>query len=201
MRAFFRCGSFLICSLLLFCISLPFAASASLISATVTIERIFGGNAIYSETDVVTDGLGPEFADSFFANFDIEASSISLTFNQTIGYSVGTPRQHYLISDLSWVDDPLAVITGISVAFGGTITLFSGDPFSSADVEFFDNAIKIFVGGLQFAPDVFIEIDLQTSHLAPVPVPAALPLFGTGLGIMGFISWRRKRRMARQAAA
>jgi len=34
-----------------------------------------------------------------------------------------------------------------------------------------------------------------------VPLPAALPLFGTGLGIMGFIGWRRKRRMAAQAAA
>ncbi len=30
----------------------------------------------------------------------------------------------------------------------------------------------------------------------PVPVPAALPLFGTGLAIMGIIGWRRKRKVA-----
>ncbi|GBF26421.1 hypothetical protein MnTg02_01460 [bacterium MnTg02] len=36
--------------------------------------------------------------------------------------------------------------------------------------------------------------------MAVVPLPAALPLFGTGLGIMGFIGWRRKRRMAAEAA-
>ena len=29
--------------------------------------------------------------------------------------------------------------------------------------------------------------------LAPVPLPAALPLFATGLGLLG---WRRKRRAA-----
>lgn len=29
-----------------------------------------------------------------------------------------------------------------------------------------------------------------------VPVPAALPLFGTGLALMGFFGWRRKRRAA-----
>lgn len=29
-----------------------------------------------------------------------------------------------------------------------------------------------------------------------VPVPAALPLFGTGLAIMGFVGWRRKRKLA-----
>jgi len=30
--------------------------------------------------------------------------------------------------------------------------------------------------------------------LTTVPVPAALPLFGTGLALMGFIGWRRKRK-------
>lgn len=31
--------------------------------------------------------------------------------------------------------------------------------------------------------------------LAVVPLPAALPLYGTGLAIMGFIGWRRKRKV------
>lgn len=30
----------------------------------------------------------------------------------------------------------------------------------------------------------------------PVPVPAALPLFGTGIAILGFLGWRRKRQQA-----
>ena len=32
-----------------------------------------------------------------------------------------------------------------------------------------------------------------------VPLPAALPLFGTGLAVMGFIGWQRKRRIAAEA--
>ena len=28
----------------------------------------------------------------------------------------------------------------------------------------------------------------------PVPLPAALPLYGTGLGVLAFLAWRRKRR-------
>lgn len=35
--------------------------------------------------------------------------------------------------------------------------------------------------------------------VSPVPVPAALPLFGSGLAIMGFIGWRRKRKLATAA--
>lgn len=38
-----------------------------------------------------------------------------------------------------------------------------------------------------------LNIDF-TAPLSEVPVPAALPLFGTGLAAMGFIGWRRKRK-------
>jgi CHRD domain len=31
-------------------------------------------------------------------------------------------------------------------------------------------------------------------QLAPVPLPPALPLFATGLGALGLLAWRRKRK-------
>lgn len=34
----------------------------------------------------------------------------------------------------------------------------------------------------------------EVSGLAPVPLPAALPLFAVGLGALGFTGWRRKRK-------
>ena len=34
---------------------------------------------------------------------------------------------------------------------------------------------------------------VERVSIPPVPLPAALPLFGTGLAVMGFIGWRRKR--------
>ena len=37
---------------------------------------------------------------------------------------------------------------------------------------------------------------VPTSGVSAVPLPAALPLFGTGLAFMGFIGWRRKRKLA-----
>lgn len=40
-----------------------------------------------------------------------------------------------------------------------------------------------------------LTIGSSTGSIGPsiVPVPAALPLFGTGLAILGFLGWRRKR--------
>ena len=34
------------------------------------------------------------------------------------------------------------------------------------------------------------------THVSAVPIPAALPLFAGGLGLLGFLGWRRKRIFA-----
>jgi hypothetical protein len=45
------------------------------------------------------------------------------------------------------------------------------------------------------------EGDFSVTSVSPVPLPAALPLFATGLGVLGVLGWRRKRKAAAIAAA
>ena len=40
----------------------------------------------------------------------------------------------------------------------------------------------------------FINPITLEGQLVAIPLPAALPLFGTGLGILGFMGWRRRRK-------
>jgi hypothetical protein len=40
------------------------------------------------------------------------------------------------------------------------------------------------------------KADFTLDSVTPVPLPAALPLFATGLGAMGLLGWRRKRKAA-----
>lgn len=39
-----------------------------------------------------------------------------------------------------------------------------------------------------------VRLDRSDIAVGVVPLPAALPLYGSGLAIMGFIGWRRKRK-------
>jgi hypothetical protein len=57
-----------------------------------------------------------------------------------------------------------------------------------------DNGMEIFSSDQEFDFAVF-------SAGAATPLPAALPLFATGLGAMGLLIWRKKRKGAELAAA
>ena len=49
------------------------------------------------------------------------------------------------------------------------------------------------------ANGIQLEWDSHVSFSEPftvTPLPAALPLFATGLGALGLFSWRRKRKQA-----
>ena len=41
---------------------------------------------------------------------------------------------------------------------------------------------------------------LEIGPVSEVPLPAALPLFATGLGALGLLGWRRKKKAAARAA-
>jgi len=44
--------------------------------------------------------------------------------------------------------------------------------------------------------DLRLSLNKSGNQISVVPLPAALPLYGTGLALMGFVGWRRKRKAA-----
>ena len=104
--------------------------------------------------------------------------------------------------------------TGTTSVCAGDIPFFQGwadlVPFNNllADLPF----VQLFISGAQASSRSVNVSRVKTQvgsslgsflirPVAVIPLPAALPLFGTGLGIMGFIGWRRKRRMAHETTA
>ncbi len=77
------------------------------------------------------------------------------------------------------------IIANLGVGNGTGIFTYSGAAFNS--FSFFHEQNPTNIG--------FVISNLKV-ELAPVPVPAALPLLAGGLGLMGLLGWRRKRKTA-----
>lgn len=76
-----------------------------------------------------------------------------------------------------------------------TITLTANGGFSWSDVS---NVLMPTVGFASTYGHGFEAVDNAqfAGYASPTPLPAALPLFGSGLGLMGLLGWRKKRKVA-----
>ena len=162
---------------------------------------------IVSSTDSTLQAIGTidinASAGSSFTLGDIVSTNISVS---------GASITNFVVT--SWVN------AGGTISVNGLTATFSksGNPFSdsqpSSPPNFFgcDSSgcatFDILVGQLSTAEErVFYGsgLDALTSmHMtvtSETPLPAALPLFATGLGGLGLLGWRRKRKAAALAAA
>ncbi|HKA77515.1 MAG TPA: hypothetical protein VKD19_10450 [Pseudolabrys sp.] len=103
-------------------------------------------------------------------------------------------------------------ISDIVFVNGGVVTLISDSPEGTpltalATITILGTLEE--TGGVQDLTGFFTPagltlpagfITVQSDVEATTPLPAALPLFATGLGALGLLGWRRKRKAATLAA-
>lgn len=172
-------------------------------------------NAIPVTKDVTFSGSPvQDFLGVSVPPVDPVTGSFSITLDPTLTYTNSggiTSESVNLVVSSSWVFnyDP------------GTDRLEVGGSSAGADTVIFDpstNDFWLFINGFLSGSPTFVQIGYsQTSVSArnlfgtlsgngtvsvvdppppQVPVPAALPLFATGLGLLGIAGWRRKRKSA-----
>lgn len=121
-----------------------------------------------------------------FSNIDITMIGAVLTgkiFNFDQGSTAtqlfaGDNNNDYLVLNFA---QPLPTIGGNDAIASGCIFSTTGSPDPAGCIPFFDT-FKFF-GSVE-------SLDSAT------PLPAALPLFASGLGALGLLGWRRKRKAA-----
>jgi hypothetical protein len=109
---------------------------------------------------------------------------------------IGTPQSATTIRVVianGTVTPPSVGIIALVLEDGGTLVGFTGGAIDSA-----------FHSGDCDLPSGFCRggVDLGQGQVTPessvtaTPLPATLPLFATGLGALGLLGWRRKRKQA-----
>lgn len=141
-----------------------------------------GSNSIYH----ASNGYNADQDNPIKVLFDFSVSDVSLT-----GVDVGSDgfilKAFDAVAGGNLVDEQQ--VTGITADGIGEYFILSVAGISIRRVEFSQILSGNFFDGMLFD-------DLTFSAVSTVPVPAALPLFGTGLALMGFLGWRRKRKAA-----
>ena len=96
-----------------------------------------------------------------------------------------------VFSPAARVVDSLGV--GFQVADGTLLNFYEDDGLYSPGNPFYCGAVYCLIG--QSGPAVALT-DLTITPASETPLPAALPLFATGLGALGLLGRRRKRKTA-----
>lgn len=142
-------------------------------------------------------GPGVEFTDvnAFQGGADIDFSNtnILVTYPSNFILAGGATFEGWDLSDQPATDP----IIGVSV---GSATNLAG--FSASNLSFDSHHVYVNLAGLGtpfpnsvntlIDPNTLISIDVAFG--SATPVPGALPLFASGLGALGLLGWRRKRK-------
>lgn len=123
------------------------------------------------------------------SSFQGSTNNSSLSFNGQTQALLNTPS---LI--LMTMDGLASSVSGNGQA-GGTISASAEiDPFIFIDPSFFDPNLFPGIDPTQYSIVLNSEFVNIPSGTAATPLPGALSLFTTGLGALGLVGWRRKRK-------
>ena len=171
-------------------------SNASLIGDTVTCSSV---STVFLPCDSSTAvvGSGIEFSAQFngtgtrFIFVDIGANSLTLTMSEPIPLGGGWFIE---VGDLDWLGDP-QLIVGVENFFsnvGPVVTDPGGDGLSELDLRIIANNVRIDLAHSDWELGDIVSFDFVTEDIPipPVPVPAAVWLFGSALGVLG---WMRRK--------
>ncbi len=169
-------------------LSLSFGGSAGTITATLNLTA--GGFSESSVRNVETGG-GGRYATSGSNYFNNNRDEFSITFpNPVTAFG-------FYATDAA--DDPVGAILSINLGNGSGPIHVAGP---GADPAIRNGAV-LFFGVIDannpFSTISFLKSDLIDSIgyddmiVGTVPIPAAFPLFGSVLGLIGFLGWKRKK--------
>ena len=177
----------------------PSAWAASLLGTQVNGVMNVSSDAVTNYFDPVNGWVPAGYGNSSSPNNVVIGSGVEF------GYSDGanTDTADFSDTQLTLMDVSDSFFRGsLSVAYIFTDTAFIGKTISSVSDDFPSAVIASIVGDVLTLNMPAFEITQSETFQATfdiagtTPLPAALPLFMSGCGVLGLFAWRRKKKPA-----
>lgn len=169
----------------------------------ITLTNITGGTYVavrtppLGDTNVVLTS-NPNYLAQWWGGID--GTSFDLSFGKTLlSLSVTIPQITSGALVPAW---SLTALDSDGNSLGSYSGALASSPFPARTYTFTGPdiaALRVFSNVQHVAGLGGIPID--DLQLTTTPLPAALPLFASGTGLLGFVSWRRRRKITKTAAA
>jgi hypothetical protein len=216
----FKLVGFVFCALSMF--NVPVKAVTVNITYTGTVTSGFDSSGLFGTP---ADLTGKAFEADYTFNTSLGFSRHDAIVNQIDGgIAAGGPTPnlsaaliiagHTVNVGGDWFANLIAAVSGTHIvqapqvsssdgnSLNNQVSTVSGVPFSIESN--FSHTLDADAGetgyGQARLAGAFIELNTLTVAEVVTPLPAALPLFATGLGALGLLGWRRKRKAAALAA-
>ena len=151
----------------------------STINSSPSIPGVSLGDTLTLE--VIADNGGTSLISQNWGTTDVSSAALS----------VGTYSATYLTT---------FTLANFTTDLTGTLTVSSFNDSSGSNQDIFGTGPSVVLtsaivqdfnfGSAFFGPNVS---DFNAWTVTAVPLPAALPLMGTGLAVLGFLGWRRRK--------
>ncbi len=171
----------------------------------------------YGTVDVTTVGSDLEFSINLAPNWLVETgngthlpiefdlATSGLTISSTASTFTALPSPFSQASGSSFTNPGFNDPMNYGLACGSNGSSSCGDTSSLTFYVLGAGGLQpLLVSGVYLTADIFDKATGQTGTVGAVPatpLPAALPLFATALGLLGLLGWRSKRRNAAGLAA
>jgi hypothetical protein len=133
-------------------------------------------------------GGGAQIQPDFWGNFTARVTAFGVGGN-TLG--------SFTENGFATSTDPTVCTFDVNAICGPNLAIFIGLSSTNSDIA----KLQFDLTQASILPNDFAigTLDVSSGQVSATPLPAALPLFAAGLGVIGFFSRRRMRRTAAQA--